>query len=194
MKKIFTFIFAVLICICPLLFTACGKNEQPIDASVYFKEDVSYTIYSKGSEQIKDKLSTFTDNKFDNATQYMSITFEGKSDWLYKMTIDKICFDVYSNQNEELEFRINFSNLRNTDKKDGEDKFVVTVSAIKGKTVSVTVPIKDYIESNQNPTKVSISLQDSSNYVNEKNENSGLKIDISNVRFYGKHDLSKIGK
>ena len=124
----------------------------------------------------------------------MSITFEGKSDWLYKMTIDKICFDVYSNQNEELEFRINFSNLRNTDKKDGEDKFVVTVSAVKGKTVSVTVPIKDYIESNQNPTKVSISLQDSSNYVNEKNENSGLKIDISNVRFYGKHDLSKIGK
>lgn len=191
MKKIFTFICAVLICICPLLFTACGKNEQPIDASVYFKEDVSYTIYSKGSEEIKDKLSTFTDNKFDNATQYMSITFEGKSDWLYKMTIDKICFDVYSNQNEELEFRINFSNLRNTDKKDREqDKFVVMVSAIKGKTVSVTVPIKDYIESNQSPTKVSIFLQDSSNYIN----NSGLKIDISNVRFYGKHDLSKIGK
>lgn len=193
MKKIFTFICAILVCICPLLFTACGKTEKPIDASIYFKEDAVYTIYSRGSEEIKDKLSTFTDDKFDNATQYMKITFEGNSGWLYKMTVDKICFDVYSNKDEELQFTINFSNLRNSDKKDGLDKFVVTVKAQKGKVVSVKVPINDYVESNQNPTKVSISLSDSSNYIAD-GEETGLKIDISNVKFYGKHDLSKIEK
>ena len=192
MKKIFTFIFAVLICVCPLLFTACGAQQKPLNAAVYFKEEVTYTIYNKRDE-VKDKLSTFTDNKFDNATQYTKITFEGKSDWLYKMTVDKICFEVYSNKTEDLQFIINFSNLRNSDKKNDEPKFVVSVSAVAGKTVSVSVPIKDYVESNQSPTKVSIEL-DGTMYYFADDEETGLKIDISNVRFFGTHDLSKVEK
>ena len=101
MKKIFTFFCAVLICICPLLFTACVKNEQPIDASRYFESKVIYNVYDKTGD-IEDKLSTFTDNKFDNLTQYTKVKFTGISDWLYKMTINKISFDIYSNLNIKI--------------------------------------------------------------------------------------------
>ena len=192
MKKIFTFICAVLICICPLLFTACGKNEQPIDASRYFESKVIYNVYDKTGD-IEDKLSTFTDNKFDNLTQYTKVKFTGISDWLYKMTISKITFDLYSNQTEELQFIVRFSNLKNHDTKDGNPKFVVTVPAVKGKAVSVSVQIGDYVESYSETTTVSIEI-DGTMYYFANGENTGLKIDISNVRFYGKHDLSKIGK
>lgn len=193
MKKIFTFICAVLICICPLLFTACGSNDTSLNASRYFESKVIYNVYDKTGD-IEDKLSTFTDNKFDNLTQYSKIKFTCVSDWLYKMTISKITFDLYSNQTEELQFVIRFSNLKNGDTKDGDPKFVVTVPAVKGKAVSVSVPIGDYVESYSETTTVSIEIDNADMFFKANGENTGLKFDISNVRFYGKHDLSKIGK
>lgn len=190
MKKIFTFICAILVCICPLLFTACGSNEKPLDASKYFESKVVYNVYDKTGD-IEDKLSTFTDGKFDNQTQYTKIKFTGVSDWLYKMTIDKITFDVYSNKTEELQFVVRFSNLKNRDTKDGNPKFVVSVPAVASKKVTVSVSISDYIESYSETTTVSIEIDDANLYFAD-GENTGLKIDISNLKFYGSHNLSKV--
>ena len=185
MKKIFTFICAVLICICPLLFTACGSNDTSLNTSRYFESKVIYNIYDKTGD-VEDKLSTFTDNKFDNLTQYTKVKFTGISDWLYKMTISKISFDIYSNQTEELQFIVRFSNLKNRDTKDGDPKFVVTVPAVKGKAVTVSVPIGDYVESYSETTTVSIEI-DGTMYYFANGENTGLQIDISNLKFYGSH-------
>ena len=185
MKKIFTFICAVLICICPLLFTACGSNDTSLNTSRYFESKVIYNIYDKTGD-VEDKLSTFTDNKFDNLTQYTKVKFTGISDWLYKMSISKISFDIYSNQTEELQFIVRFSNLKNRDTKDGDPKFVVTVPAVKGKAVTVSVPIGDYVESYSETTTVSIEI-DGTMYYFANGENTGLQIDISNLKFYGSH-------
>lgn len=190
MKKILSFIFALVICFCPVLFSACGKNTECINMSRYFKSEAKYQVYNSGSnDEIKDKLSTFTDDKFDNMTQYLKISFTGESAWLYKMTIKKVSFKIYSNKTEELQFIVRFSNLKNSSIHNGE--FVVSVNAKANKAVEFSVEINDFVESNSAVTTVSIEI-DNSMFYKADNENTGLKIDISSFKVFGEHNLSKI--
>lgn len=190
MKKIFSFVFALLICFCPVLLSACGKSTDCINMSKYFKNEATYQVYGSGSkDEIKDKLSTFTDDKFDNMTQYLKITFTGESAWLYKMTIKKVSFKIYSNQTEELQFIVRFSNLKNSSIHNGE--FVASVNAKANKAVEFSVDINDYVESNSSVTTVSIEI-DNSMFYNADDKNTGLKIDISSFKVFGEHNLSKI--
>jgi len=193
MKKIFSFICALLLCVSPLLFVACKKTEKPIDPSFYLEEKAYYTVYGR-SGNIDDKYSTFTDNKFDNMTQYTTIGFTGNSANLYKMTLKSISFDICANQSAELQFYIRISNLRNgdTDEK-GSPKFVITVSVSSDGVTTVTVPIGDYFESLSSTISIVIGLDDETCYFSDETGNgkvdTGLKIDISNFKMYGSHDL-----
>lgn len=191
MKKILTLAFALLMCFCPVLFSACGKSgEDSINMNRYFSSDVIYEVQGgKGSEQ-KDKLSTFTDNKFDNATQYTYVKFTGESAWLYKMTIDKLTFKLYSNKTETLQFKISISNLSSYDLRD-DDKKVVSVDAKANEVVDVSFRVNDYFKSNSTTTTIKIEIDGSQYYIAD-GENTGLKIDISEFKVFGTHNLSKV--
>lgn len=147
MKKFMTFLLA-LFCLAPaLLFVACDKNAKPIDASTYFSQAVTYTVYGK-SGQFEEKLSDLTDSKFDNQTKYQTLTITGNTAWLYKMTVKKVEFEIRTNEDVELQFILHISNLRNTDKDaDQNPKFIAVVNAKKGKAVKFAFEINDYFES-----------------------------------------------
>lgn len=188
MKKIFSFICALLLCVSPLLFVACKKSEKPLDPSFYLEEKAYYTVYGK-SGNIDDKYTSFTDNKFDNMTQYMSVGFTGNSANLYKMTLKSISFEVCVNQATELQFNIRISNLRNSDTDaNGDPKFIMQVAFVEAGKTNITIPIEDYFESNSSTISIVIEL-DSSMYYYADGAETGLKIDISNFKMYGSHDL-----
>lgn len=192
MKKILTFAFALLMCFCPVLFSACGKSEEKsINMNRYFKSEVVYEVQGgKGVEQ-KDKLSTFTDNKFDNATQYTYVKFTGESSWLYKMTLEKITFKLYSNKTETLQFKISISNLSSYDLRD-DDKKVVSVDAKANEVVDVSFRVGDFFKSNSATTTIKIEIDGSQFYRADGDKDTGLKIDISGFKVFGSHDLSKV--
>lgn len=188
MKKIISFICALLLCVSPLLLVSCKKPEKEIDPSFYLEEKAYYTVYNK-SGNIDDKYSSFTDDKFDNMTQYLSVGFTGNSANLYKMTLKTITFEVFANQDTELQFDIRISNLRNSDiDGNGKAKFTAHVDAKNGKAVKVTVPIGDYFESNSSTISIVIEL-DSSMYYYADGEETNLKIDISNFKMFGSHNI-----
>ena len=190
MKKFLSFAFLIVLCLPILLFAGCKTQQKDLNLDVYFDQQVKYTIYGK-NEEYKDQLSNFTDNRFNNHAQFTKITLEGKSDWLYKMTIEKIEFQVSSNMDEELQFIVRISNLRNTDKDQNQNpKFVQSVVVKTNKTQKVSIPVKDYFESISSEIKVEIEL-DGTQYYFSENQNTGLKIDISAIKVFGEHDLSK---
>lgn len=195
MKKFLTFAFALIICFCPFLFTACNSNSTLLDLNVYLKSEtgktpeVTYKVYNGSSDGVTEKLSTFTDNKFDNLAQYTEIAFKGAPEWLYKMTIEKITFDVYANASESIQLNVSFSSLKNTSRHNGQ--FTVIVETQKNKAVPVTVKIDDYVETNSSAVNINIAIDNYMIYFAD-GENTGLKIDISNFKMYGIHDLAKI--
>lgn len=189
MRKILSFLLALSVCFCPLLFTACAKSQQPLNLNTYMKTDAKYKVYGGSSEGVTDKLSSFSDNKFDNLAQYTEIDLEGNANWLYKMTISKITFEVYANQTDEIQFKLTFDNLKNTSRHNGE--FTNLVKVEKGKTTKVVFDIDDYVESMSSTTRIKILVDNYSVFFAD-NKNTGLKIDISNFKIYGTHDLSKI--
>ena len=190
MKKILCFIFALFALSPALLFAGCAGKDSGIDMNVYFNKKVNYTLYSQ-SGTTEDSLSQFTDNKFNNKARYMSITLTGNSAWLYKMTVEKIEFKVFSTLTEELQFNIHISNLKGGDKDVNRDpKFQKMVSAKAGKAVTVSVPINDYFESNSQSITIVIEL-DGTQYYFADGKETDLKIDISSIKVFGSHDLSK---
>jgi len=189
MKK---FILSIALCLLLLpttLLIGCnGSNNNGINLPVYFEDKVTYLVYNQGSK-VDAKLNDFTHNKTDNQVQYSSITFTGKPEWLYRMTIKKVTFDIYSNSNvEDFEFTITITNL------EGAETTLVTSNTLtktiavpleKNKSKSITLDVNDIVNSSTASTTIKLTF-DSSFY---KGDNSSLnfKLDVKNFKVFGEH-------
>ena len=187
MKRFLTLLFAVLAIFPAIFFTACGKKDAGINMSRYFTSTVSYTLYGSSGTKTTT-LDHFIGSKADKQNKYLSVTFTGDNAWIYKMMVEKIDFDVYSNIDAELQFNIRVTNLRNGDTDAYlEPKFRESIEVGAGKTAHISIPVNDYFESNSAVTTIVIELDGAQHYYANGQE-TGLKIDIINFKVYGNHD------
>lgn len=156
--------------------------------SVYFENKTTYQVYNN-STKTEVTLNDFRHNKHDNLVQYSNITFTGKAAWLYKMTLEKITFDVYSNVDlEDFEIKIAVSNLAQSDSE-------LTTSNTLTKTVpvnlkansisSVTLDVNDLFVSETASTTIKLTVD--SAYYKGDYKDLGLKFDVLNFKVFGEH-------
>ena len=188
MKRFLTLIFVLLALFPAVILTACGEKNTTINMSRYFNSQVSYTLYGSNGTQTEN-LSHFTSSSSDKQNKYLSVTFTGDNAWIYKLFVDRIEFDVFSNIDTELQFNIRVSNLHNGDL-DGyqEPKFKTAVDVKAGKTAHINIDINDYFASNSANTSIVIELDGAQHYF-ANGEETGLKIDIINFSVKGEHKL-----
>lgn len=171
-----------------ILFAACGqKTKEGIDIPTYF-EKVTYQVQgSTSANGIAAEFEDFTHNKHDNQVKYTQITFTGKPAWLYKMTLEKITFDVFANVTEEVEIKITVTNVIDGNPETGSTTFTdkVSVPMVKDQAVKVDFNIGKVFKSNSSST--SIKLQVESSYYTGDNEETNLKFDVMNFKVHAKH-------
>lgn len=185
MKKFLLTILAFVLCLPTFTFVGCGTNNY-IDVPTYFKE-VRYSAYNS-SEQ-KTTVNEFTHNNHDNAKKFTNITFYGNNEWLYKMTLETVSFDIYSNINEEVEFTLRVTNLKNGNQANNgmTSVYQKTLSPILKKNQKTTIKfsINDIINSMATETKIEIIVDAS--YFTGDNQELDFKFDILNFKISGEH-------
>ena len=128
MKRLKSFIIALLLISTSILFSACSNASLPaIDMNVYFKNVISSTIYKNNTSSSKSlTLDTLTKSKPDSLKmdKYLDFTLTSIGSWTYKMFVEKIEFFVISNETADSEFTItltmtnmaNEANISSTEK------------------------------------------------------------------------------
>lgn len=190
MKKLLISIFAIILCFPCFALVGCDKSSEPVNMSTYFKNEVKYRVYpSSSNTEQTTTLNEFTHKKHDKLNQYMYVTLSGNSDWLYKMTIDKIVFNVYSNKTENVEFVVTITNLENGDTSSTGGPSVFTYKAdvklLKNINTQITIPVNDIVKSNSSTTTIKIAVSNDYFYIDKAN--TGLKFDINNISVFGAH-------
>lgn len=188
MKKIILALLICVLCAPALLIAGCkNKPNNQLNLSVYFENKVKYNVYSKSAVEVK--LNDFSHNKHNDQVQYTTITFTGKPSWLYKMTLEKISFDIFSSANvEDFQFKVIVSNLA-----DGDSDLVssntvtkeISVNLSKNQATHVKVNINDIFSSVSATTTIKITF-DSAYYVGDYKP-LDLKIDVMNFKVFGEH-------
>lgn len=189
MKK---FILSILICILcapTFLFYGCKETKNNgLDLSVYFEDKVTYQVYNK-STRVETTLGNFTHNNHEDQVKYTNITFNGKPSWLYKMTLEKVTFDIYSNADlEAFQFNIIISNLAQGDTDLTTSNTLteeVSVNLKKNKLTHVQLDVNDIFSSVSTSTTIKISVDAS--YYKGDYADLDLKFDVLNFKVYGEH-------
>lgn len=116
MKNLLKVLIAV-ICTPVLIFCGCSKSNikiPKVDASVYLENEVKYTTFNNSKEQ-KLELTEFLITEADpaNMRNFEKITITAKNAWIYKMYIEKICFNFHSNKvtTSEIVVKLTISNV-----------------------------------------------------------------------------------
>ena len=189
MKK---FILALLICILclptALLYGCNNTTNSGIDLSVYFENDVKYKVYDKTGTTTAT-LKDFTHNNHNDQVQYTNITFTGKPAWLYKMTLEKVTFDVYGSVDvDDLQITITITNLVKGDTSITTSNTLtkeIPVNVTKNKSVKVSLDVNDVFNSISASTTIKIDIDPS--YYKGDNKDLGFKLDVMNFKVYGEH-------
>lgn len=189
MKKILLPILAIILCLPSLILVGCGNNDNYINIQTYFETKVNYQIYGRSGTN-EAKLSDFTGDNTNKMDQYTSITFNGIPSWLYKMNVEYVVFDVYSNTTTDIEMYLKISNLKNGDQSNVGGSSVFTkqfeVKLEQNKPIRVKIPVNDYFESNSATTTIKLEITDSS-YFKDQNGNTDLKYTIQNFNVIASH-------
>ena len=165
-----------------MFLVGCKETEQKsINMTRYFADKVTYKV--QGDKPTETTLSEFIHNNHSSQKQYLSVEFTGVEEWLYKMNIEKVCFEIYANRDMEVQFVLMFSNLSKGDlDSKGDAKFKTIVNAKQNKPVTVTLEINDFVKA-VTTTKISLEIDGSQHFTDA---NEGFKYDIMNFRVYGK--------
>ena len=114
MRKQLKSIFAILLCLPILFFTACGKTNKGCkelkSLSFYFNESVSCEIVRQ-TEKRNLNLSILTSSKpnLDYLDSYATLTFTANSAQVYHLYIEYISFKVYTSEASESDLNISIS-------------------------------------------------------------------------------------
>ena len=165
-----------------------SPNNSGIDLAFYFENKVTYQVYNDNTK-VESTINDFFHNKYDNKVQYSNITFTGKPSNLYKMTLEKITFDIYSNVNlDAFQFKIIVSNLAQGDTDLTTSNTLteeVSVDLKKNKTSHVSLAVNDIFTSISASTTIKLSFDAS--YFKGDYEDLGFKFDVLNFRVFGEH-------
>ena len=119
MKKSILKLFTLLICL-PLAFCGCSKVKSKLDTihlPVYYNNTVSCDIYGK-TNSIGINLSDLTSKKpkYGLMAAYTKFELKANAAWVYKLYIDYIYFQVYTNMDSsELIVNVKITNLASED-------------------------------------------------------------------------------
>lgn len=119
MKKSILKLFTLLICL-PLAFCGCSKVKSKLDTihlPVYYNNTVSCDIYGK-TNSIGISLSDLTSKKpkYGLMAAYTKFELKANAAWVYKLYIDYIYFQVYTNMDSsELIVNVKITNLASED-------------------------------------------------------------------------------
>lgn len=188
-KKILLFVFACLMCLPAALLVGCN-NDKPINIERYFEKRISYTVANRSGTNYAT-LDDYTGSKASIIEQYMHIYFTGNSSWLYKMHLNYVEFDIYSNKDvDDFEMFISITNMVN-----GDDTLTtgsrthktdaISCNLKEGKYYHVKVAINDTF-ANASSTTMEFLLNDSTCF-KVNGEDTGFKFAICNLKLYGKH-------
>lgn len=189
MKKLLLSLIICLLFIPATMFVGC-KNTQNngISLPVYFEDKVTYQVYNKSSK-VESKLNEFSHNKTDNQVQYTNITFTGIPAWLYKMTLEKITFDLFSTADiEDFEFTITVTNLEGAETSLTTSNTLTKTIAIaleKNESKKITLNVNDVVKSSTASTTIKLTFD--SSYYKGDNANLNFKLDVKNFKVFGEH-------
>ena len=119
MKKSILKIITLLICL-PLALCGCSKVKSKLDTihlPVYYNNTVSCDLYGK-TNSIGINLSDLTSKKpkYGLMAAYTKFELKANAAWVYKLYIDYIYFQVYTNMDSsELIVNVKITNLASED-------------------------------------------------------------------------------
>ena len=150
MKKIILTLLLSLILIPTTFFYGCKKNiDNGIDLSFYFEDKVTYNVVGRTNNNTT--LNDLVHNDNNNLQQYTKITVTGKPANLYKMTIEKISFDVYSNvQVDDLQITVSMTNMENGNSSLSSSttfKKEVPIKTVENGIAHVSIDVNDVVKS-----------------------------------------------
>lgn len=145
MKKNLLNILVLFLLLPVMLFPACkSSNLKAINLPKYLKNEISVTKYgiidSNGAlEENNDYLALLTQTKAkpENLSKYLKFQINAIPNWMYKMYVDYISFNIYCNESaEQMTINITMTNLAS------EEEIISAVSeSVKTETISEQLAI-----------------------------------------------------
>lgn len=192
MKKIITKLLSILLIIPCLLLCACS-SVKTITLSAYY-ETPEATIWSSSKTEKKNLSLDDLSSKKPVTTKmdaYLQLEMKAKSDFVYKLYIEKIEFYVYANQDAtEMTLNLSITNMaKETDISNAaEFETYSSIAPKKNKSVKVTMPVERVIATATGST-LTLDILDSKNTtITDENGNAtGFKWIIHGFKIYGEH-------
>jgi|GEM_PF-5025992 len=170
--------------------SACDSPSNKL-SSVYFADTSTYSLITDYNTNSCSTADFYGEDKIFR--QYDSITINLSSEWLYLCTLNKIEFDITSNTNAELQFKIYVTNLKNGqiispyDVKSQRFTAFTTLKANQPQTISIAV--NDVIELAAAETCIIFELETPDVYAATNGFND-FAFSINNLALYGTHHYS----
>lgn len=188
-KKLLSFILII-----PCLFVCACSNTKtdPINLSGYYESPIETSILVGGLTKTKElTLDDISSKKPVTAKldTYLKFTFVAKSDFIYKMYIEKIEFYVYANQDaSEMTLNLAISNLADEDKLSSPETLTKDQAIIpqKGESILVSYDINKVVATATGSAIAIDILESKNNTLTDSTGNeTGFKWIIHGFKIYG---------
>ena len=169
-----------------LCFVACSEKDNSLNMNYYTLITSSYTTI-KESGSVKTVSTDFIGSeKFFR--QYDKITVNFSSEWLYNFNIEKFSFDVTTNADCELQFKITLTNLKNgeiTSSLNVKNKqFTILRSYTANSIITDTVSVRDIIEASASNTCLIFEVENTEVYLTNGQINN-FAFSLNNIKLFG---------
>lgn len=186
-----TMLCCALILICTSLFLSGCAEENKLNMSYYTLANSTYTTISNTTETTTPSTDFIGSNKIKR--QYLKATVKLSNEWLYLFNLEKFAFTIETNAFVNLEFNITLTNLKNG-KLDGTmgvktTTYKVVCEQSANKAHQYIVEVGDIFELSAANTYIIFELTNYEIYITD-GYNNNTEFSISNLSFYGKHQLN----
>jgi len=185
MKKVLSFIIISLILITPSFLTAC-KEENLLDNSVYFRQNVSATIFGASSPETIS-INDISRSNPNSLKRYLKFEIKANKDYFYGLYIESIEFYIYTNTTptEETEFDFILTGTKNGQTTGGSEittfeKRQLPIKLEKNIPTKIKIAVNDKINLYSTDSVITIKLSDT--YTDH-----GFDYCIYNFRVIGYH-------
>ena len=184
-------LLTLIVCIPAILVCGCSKkrsNFDKFDASAYLESKVTYITYDNSNNQTME-INEFFNEEVDpvDVKNYSTIKITAKSAWVYKMYIDKIYFNFYSNKSLSTELIVNLTitNLAPENDLSKPESKSFTCSFIPKENESILCEFEiEKIVANATGCLITIDINES---IDSEFIESDFRWTIYNFEIYGEH-------
>lgn len=186
-----TIICALLLVISTSVFVGCNEQDNSINTLYYVATTSTYSLQTSNNEFTTTSTDFVTSEQ--NFRQYDKITVNLSSEWLYNFELNKFSFDITTNADCELQFKITITNLRNGNISDSinvknkQFTFIRTYTA--NSTTTDAIAVRDIFDLSASKTCIIFELTNTEVYYNN-NELNDFAFSLNNVTLFGEHIYS----